>query len=117
MVNGRPDPARFFRVLDDALACATRGRRGGRVRAYGEMVDLLWRDGKQTAAIALEELWNEASRAHSFSLLCAYVMANFYKGGDGGSFADVCRAHSHVLPPESAAPIDGLSVPPVVDLK
>jgi PAS domain S-box-containing protein len=117
MVDGRPDRARFFRVLDDALARATGGRQGVRVRAFGEMVDLLWRDGEQTAAIALEELWNEAGRAQPFSLLCAYVMANFYKGGDGESFVNVCRAHSHVLPAESAANIDGLSVPPVVDLE
>jgi PAS domain S-box-containing protein len=115
MVDGRPDRARFFRVLDDALARAIGGRQGVRVRAYGEMVDILWRDGNQTAAIALEELWNEAGRAHSFSLLCAYVMANFYKGGDAASFDAVCRAHSHVLPPENATDIDALSVAPVVD--
>ncbi|MGO9836578.1 MAG: ATP-binding protein [Polyangiaceae bacterium] len=114
MVEGRPDRARFFRVLDDALARATGGRQGARVRAYGEMVDLLWRDGEQTSAIALEELWNEAGRAHSFSLLCAYVMANFYKGGDGASFVDVCRAHSHVLPAESVA---NISMPPEADVE
>ena len=117
MVDGRPDRARFFRVLDDALARATSGRQGVRFRAYGEMVDLLWRDGEQTAAIALEELWNEAGRAHPLSLLCAYVVANFYKGGDAASFVDVCRSHSHVLLPASAANIDGLPVPPAVDLE
>ena len=79
------------------------------------MVDLLWRDGDRTAAIVLEELWNEAGRAHAFSLLCAYVMANFYKGGDGASFADVCCAHTHVLPAESAVRVDGISGPPDSD--
>jgi PAS domain S-box-containing protein len=117
MVDGRPDRVRFFDVLDDALARATRGLQGARVRAYGEMVDLLWRDGEQRAAIALEELWNEAGRAHAFSLLCAYVMANFYKGGDGASFVDVCRAHSHVLPAKSVANLDGISTPPEVDIE
>jgi PAS domain S-box-containing protein len=67
------------------------------------MVDLLWQDGLRSAAIHLEELWNEAGRAHSFSLLCAYVMANFYKAGDGGTFVDVCSKHTHVLPAESSA--------------
>ena len=117
MVDGRPDRERFFGALDGMLARATRDRQGVRVRAYGEMVDLLWRDGEQTAAIALEELWNEAGRAQPFSLLCAYVMANFYKGGDGPSFVDVCRAHSHVLPAESVANIDGVSLPPEVDIE
>ncbi len=117
MVDGRPDRARFFRVLDEAMVRATRGRQGVRVRAYGEMVDLLWRDGEKTAALALEELWNEAGREYSFSLLCAYVMANFYKGGDGASFADVCSMHSHVLPPQTAPDVDELGAPPVVDLE
>ena len=117
MLDGRPDRALFFRVLDDALARATGGRQGVRVRAYGEMVDLLWRDGEQTAAVALEELWNEAGRAHSFSLLCAYVMANFYKGGDGASFVDVCRAHTHVLPAESGAAVAELSLLPEADVE
>ncbi len=117
MVDGRPDPSRFFRTLEGMLAQTTHNRPDVRVRAYGEMVDLLWRDGEQTAAIALEELWNEASRAHAFSLLCAYVMANFYKGGDTAHFAEVCRAHSHVLPAESAATLDGVAMPPEVDLE
>jgi PAS domain S-box-containing protein len=98
MVDGRPDPARFFGALGDALGRVTGGRQGARVRAYGEMVDLLWRDGDRSAAIGLEELWNEAGRAHAFSLLCSYLMGNFYKGGDGESLLDVCRVHSHVLP-------------------
>jgi PAS domain S-box-containing protein len=117
MVDGRPDRTCFFGVLDDALARLTGGRQGVRVRAYGEMVDVLWRDGEQTAAIALEELWNEAGRAHSFSLLCAYVMANFYKGGDGASFVDVCHAHSHVLPAESVADLGGVSMHPEVEVE
>jgi PAS domain S-box-containing protein len=117
MVHGRPDRARFVSALDAMLAQATGGRPGVRVRAFGEMVDLLWRNGEQTAAIALEELWNEAGRAQTFTLLCAYVMANFYKGGDGTNFVDVCRAHSHVLPAESVAPLDAISTPPEVEIE
>ncbi len=29
------------------------------VRAYGEMVDLLWKDGNVDGAVQLEALWNE----------------------------------------------------------
>ncbi len=107
MVEGRPDADRFHRVLQEALTLAVGGLTGVRVRAYGEMVDLLWRDGQRSAAIALEELWNEAGTRHAFSLLCAYVMANFYKGGDGVGFEDVCRTHSHVLSDESVADLRG----------
>ncbi len=81
MVNGRPDGDRFRRVLEDVLSRAAGGQNGVRIRAYSEMVDLLWRDGERSAAIALEHLWNEAGSWHAFSLLCAYAMANFYKDG------------------------------------
>jgi signal transduction histidine kinase len=75
----------------DPLAC---------VRTYGEMVDVLWRRGNKQAALRLESMWNEFSSSHSLSLLCAYVMGNFYRSGDSEAFKDVCRAHAHVLPAE-----------------
>jgi PAS domain S-box-containing protein len=102
MVKGSPDRDRFHRLLDEILSRATNGRSGARVRAYGEMVDLLWRDGSESAAIELEELWNEACAAHRLSLLCAYAMANFYKRVNGADLGDVCRLHRHVLPSERA---------------
>ncbi|HEX3853030.1 MAG TPA: PAS domain S-box protein, partial [Polyangiaceae bacterium] len=113
MVNGCPDADRFHRVLQEALTRVGAGLSGVRVRAYGEMVDLLWRDGNRSAAIALEELWNEAGSRHAFSLLCAYVMANFYKSGGASGFTDVCRTHSHVLSAESIA--EAHASPPEVD--
>jgi len=81
----------------------------GRLRAYGEMVDVLWRDGNSRAAIRLEELWNEAGKEHSFSLLCAYRMGNFYKEGDAARFLEVCRNHTHVIPTESFSRLDDAS--------
>ena len=44
------------------------------VRAYGEMVDVLWQRGERDAAIRLEEYWNELGRLQTFSLFCAYRM-------------------------------------------
>jgi PAS domain S-box-containing protein len=99
MVDGLPDWQKFKAIVG---AVITKGREGrdGRVRAYGEMVDLLWRDGNPTAALALEDQWNDVAKIHSFSLLCAYVMGNFYKEADGEHFHQVCRTHTHVLPAE-----------------
>src|SRR3954469_21526995 len=42
------------------------------VRAYGEMVDILWQRGERDAAIRLEGYWNELARLQTFSLFCAY---------------------------------------------
>jgi signal transduction histidine kinase len=105
MIGEMPDPDLFRDAISRVLGTA-RGGAGPRVRAYGEMVDLLWRDGNSRAAIRLEELWNEIGKAHSFSLLCAYVMGNFYKEGDAARFMEICRNHSHVIPTEDFTQLD-----------
>src|SRR6267154_145890 len=46
----------------------------GTTQAYSEMANLLWQDGKQEAAIRLEEYWNELAPAFSFSLFCSYAL-------------------------------------------
>lgn len=71
------------------------------VRAYGEMVDLLWKDGNTEGAIRLEELWNDLATTHSFSLLCAYAMGNFYKEAHTVDFRRICHTHARVIPAES----------------
>ena len=106
MIDGMPDPALFRATIKDILATVNETNPHARVRAYGEMVDLLWRDGNSRAAIRLEELWNDAGNDHAFALLCAYVMGNFYKEGDTTRFMEVCRNHSHVIPTESFTRID-----------
>lgn len=94
MVDGMPDAALFNIHVPAALECVRRGRTDGTIRAYGEMVDVLWQDGLSAAAIRLEMLWNQLAMTHDFSLLCGYAMGSFYK--DAGMRA-VCAQHSHVL--------------------
>jgi hypothetical protein len=72
------------------------------IRAYGEMVDVLWKDGKPDAAIRLEILWNHLADRYGFALLCGYSMGHFYKQTD--RFEDVCRQHAHVVPPRPLRP-------------
>ena len=105
MVDGAPDWARFRAVIGGILDRVAVGREGRTVRAYGEMVDLLWRDGDRAAAIRLEELWNDLGKLHSFDLLCAYVMDNFYKETDSEEFARICHVHTHARPAERYATI------------
>jgi len=68
------------------------------VRAYGEMVDVLWQRGEQDAAMRLEEYWNELTRLQTFSLLCAYRIDNLDSGAYGGPLECVCRTHTHLIP-------------------
>ena len=67
------------------------------VRAYGEMVDLLWQRGEREAAIRLEEFWNDLAGLQTFSLLCAYYMDNLEQAAYSGPLDCICRVHSHLI--------------------
>lgn len=101
MDGGMPDCGRFEALMGGVLAKSASGGNPARVRVFGEMVDVLWREGNPQAAIRLEELWNKLRGRHSFTLLCAYVMGNFYKEAHGEPFQQACGTHTHVLPAES----------------
>jgi len=93
MVDGVPDRTTFNHTMTAVLSRAVRGR-ACRVRGYGEMVDVLWKQGRDVAAIQLEMLWNQLARTNDFSLLCGYAMGSFYKDA---SVQDVCRQHTHLV--------------------
>ncbi|HEY5062978.1 MAG TPA: MEDS domain-containing protein [Gemmatimonadaceae bacterium] len=70
------------------------------VRGYGEMVDLLWKDGNRDGAILLEQLWNELADRYKYSLLCGYSVDNFLHEAGVDALRQVCNHHSHALPLE-----------------
>ena len=94
MKDGVPDPVAFRKTVGAAIDQATAGRPQATVRAYGEMVDCLWKTEQMDAAIRLEVLWNQLSSTHAFSLLCGYCMGNFYKHG---AYEHICEQHTHVI--------------------
>jgi MEDS: MEthanogen/methylotroph, DcmR Sensory domain len=94
MVDGLPDAARFRAAITPVLAGMSADTARPTIRAYGEMVDVLWRGGHTAAAIRLETLWNMLARSRPLSLLCAYAIGNFYKTG---AVDDICDQHSHVV--------------------
>lgn len=95
MVDGSPDGAAFDAVVGGVVRRAGEG--GRRVRAFGEMVALLWDAGQVGAAIELEELWNRLGERLPFSLFCAYP--NHLVAGDehADSLASVCHLHSAIV--------------------
>jgi hypothetical protein len=100
IVDGVPDARRFVEGATRALNRAVRGREALTTRAYGEMVDLLWKDGYDVAAIQVEMLWNKLARSHDFLLLCGYAMGNFYKDA---CVASICAEHTHVVASDGTA--------------
>ena len=73
--HGDIDQQRFHRQFN--LLISQAGSRGQPVRIFGEMVSLLAEQGRPAMAIQLEELWNELSRQHHFSLFCSYKESPF----------------------------------------
>jgi anti-sigma regulatory factor (Ser/Thr protein kinase) len=67
------------------------------VRAYGEMVALLWDAGRVLAAIQLESLWNDLARELRFSLLCSYASGSVSSSERRHALQQVCKLHSSVL--------------------
>ena len=99
MSNGLPDARRFEDVVGAVVARAAEA--GKRVRAFGEMVALLWADGAAHAALELEGLWNGLQKTREFRLFCAYPLKSFEGEPQGSKLGSVCSAHSRVIPAES----------------
>lgn len=98
MVDGSPDADRFASVVGAVLDAASGV--ASPVRAFGEMVALLWQAGNVAGAIALESLWNDLASHRQFSLLCAYP-ATALGSADLVEVNQVCQLHSAVLAPSS----------------
>jgi MEDS: MEthanogen/methylotroph, DcmR Sensory domain len=106
--DGHISPHRFDTLIGDLIREAAAG--GRPVRAYGEIVARLWADGHVTAALELEELWNELGRELEFYLYCAYPVGLVSSEGDAGGFREVCRLHSALVgPPLTLAGLQGPS--------
>jgi hypothetical protein len=99
MVNGAPDKDRFKAAIGGVLAELGGAPRPRIIRAYGEMVDVLWRHGQREAAIQLEVLWNELAMSHAFALLCGYSQAHVTTPL---AVQNVCNQHTHVMPGQAS---------------
>src|ERR1700722_8084737 len=95
MESDQPDAAKFASLMGGVLEDAAGG--GGPVRAFGEMVALLWDAGNIDAAIELESLWNDLPARHSFGLFCAYAMSSLETSDDLAATKQVCDRHTEVI--------------------
>jgi MEDS: MEthanogen/methylotroph, DcmR Sensory domain len=96
LVNGWPDERLFAQCVGELLALA-RGKEGRKVRAFGEMVAILWARGRVAATLQLELMWTRLCESQDFPLFCAYPRDGFTKNA-AESIVDICRAHSRVVP-------------------
>jgi MEDS: MEthanogen/methylotroph, DcmR Sensory domain len=94
LVDGQPDQDLFRTVVGGTLSEVKARSSTGRVRAFGEMVAVLWEAGRQSAAIRLEEFWNELLAGSLCSLFCAYSI-DIFEDPQTDSLAGVIGVHTH----------------------
>lgn len=93
MVDGWPDETRFRATISGVIDQARQG--GRKVRAFGEMVALLWAQGHNGATVRLEHLWTDYCQDNALALFCAYPRIGATRDLDD-ALAEVCALHSKV---------------------
>lgn len=94
MINDWPDENLFYHLLANLLLRARKKDR--KVRAFGEMVAVLWSQGHSGATVHLEHLWTRFCQSEQFSVLCAYPKVGFTDDLNE-SLAKICECHSKMI--------------------
>jgi hypothetical protein len=103
--DGKLSAAAFERVVGGVIDGLAERWPERRIRAFGEMVDLLTARGEPDTAAALEALWNQLAKTRRFSLLCGYRLDVFDRASQQ-MLPAVCGAHTHVRPAYDMARLD-----------
>ena len=95
-LSAAPD---FEAALDAKLGIPVRelARKFGRVRAYGELVDVYCREGRRDLAVLLERWWNRLIHELPVELHCGYTVAAFDDADSIHDFRQVCDEHGYVF--------------------
>lgn len=95
MVDEAPDPDIFSTVVGRMITrsrMSTGKGAAAKVRAFGEMVSLIW-NSDLGATISLEEMWNAIIDKHRVSLMCTYALNGRDRIPDS-----LQLLHSHSMP-------------------
>jgi hypothetical protein len=98
MDGQQPSAFAFERVIGGLIDELSARFPERRVRAFGEMVNVLCERGQRDAAVELEELWNRLALTRDFALLCGYRLDVFDRTSQVETLPDVCRLHTHMAP-------------------
>jgi hypothetical protein len=107
--GGVVDPARFRARVTPLVRQAQHG--GRPVKAYGEMVALLWDAGDVLGAIEVEKLWNDLGDELSFTLWCGYHTRSVAGDEHAEALRQVCHLHTAVVDAATARFLAGPDAP------
>jgi len=107
MVGGYPNAQRFESTVATVVQDALERLDHAGLRAYGEMVGVLWQAREFPAAIRLEQLWNRLRKSVEFDLYCAYPIDVFDKQFQAGVLDALLCSHTHLLPASPSGALEG----------
>jgi hypothetical protein len=98
MLEGRPDRERVAAMIHglDLLRLAVPNRPRSRLTIVGDMSASLCGKGDFEAALELERIWDELTRALPFFTICTYPIECFENSEALNLLSNVCAAHSAV---------------------
>ena len=91
MVEDWPNESQFMHGMETIFGLAGET---GKVRVFGEAVDVLCGEGKAAAALRLEELGNSLALKHGCTILCAYSLSAIYEKAGPETLIRVCQPAS-----------------------
>jgi DNA-binding NarL/FixJ family response regulator len=79
MADGLPDASLMWAIIVPLLARAARATRSNApvLAAFGDCAQTLWNAGEPSAAILLEQYWDEIAKTVNLDLLCGYTLRGF----------------------------------------
>ena len=101
MRGGEPDWIEFEKAIRGAIRRVHPREGIERLRAYGEMVGILWKARRFSAAVRLEQFWNKLLEQSAFSLFCAYAIDIFGQEFAPSNLDGVLCTHTHLIPAET----------------
>ncbi|HEX4374924.1 MAG TPA: MEDS domain-containing protein [Puia sp.] len=94
MINDWPDDPLFEKTVSEIINKVP--QQNHKIRAFGEMVSILWDEELHGATIYLEHLWNKFCSQQPISLLCAYPKKAF-RNSYASSLQHICKSHSKMI--------------------
>lgn len=94
--NGALDEEAFY--LSVELPAQAAKLKYGKVRTFGEMVDMLWQAGDYNLAVQLEELCSNLCERKKLTHFCTYLLNTLDPNSYGQSLERICRCHTHLVP-------------------
>jgi hypothetical protein len=94
LADDYPNEKLFMEVIGQTVKRARKNNR--KIRAFGEMVAILWKKNQTEATIALEELWNKFCTQEALTLFCAYPR-DIFEDSPCGSIPHICSCHSKII--------------------